>query len=401
MSTCVVMGSQWGDEGKGKIVDLLARGAHVVVRFQGGANAGHTIWHGDKKYVFHQLPSGLLTPGCLNLMGNGCVVDPVLLVKEMGEIGSFDHSRLGISSNAHVIMPIHKMIDAIQAGHIGTTKRGIGYAYADKARRRGIRLGNIFDHTARTLWEKILDAYKWELVDANPDYLVEAQEEIEGFLNACFEIRPYIRDIRPELVDALQENKNVLYEGAQGALLDIDHGSYPFVTSSNTTIGGALTGTGVYTQFDHRIAVVKAYSTRVGTGPFPTEQKNETGEDLRKRGNEYGATTGRPRRCGWLDLHLLKEATIASGYSGIALTKLDCLTGIPVVRVAVGRDSSDEPVYEFFHGWDEDIQGKDFEDLPKNARDYVAFISEHLQVPITILSTGPDRDQTQVLNSPW
>ncbi len=406
MTTCIVMGSQWGDEGKGKVVDLLARGADVVVRFQGGANAGHTIWHGQRKVVLHQLPSGVLTPGCLNLVGNGSVVDPERLVEELAELAAIGvrpgPDALAVSSLAHLVTPIHKWVDGLAGGHIGTTGRGIGFAYADKARRVGVRAGALLDGTLATAIAQQLEQHQPWLDAHDPGAGPELLRRIELFTRACDQLRPFVRDIRPELHDALQAGSNVLYEGAQGALLDLDHGTYPFVTSSSTAIGGALTGTGVYTPFEHRFAVVKAYTTRVGNGPFPTELHGPIGEDLRARGHEYGATTGRPRRCGWLDLHLLREAARTSGYSGIALTKLDCLSGLPELRVATGRDADGQPVYATLPGWSEDILGApSLEALPANARAYLDFITEQLGVPISILSTGPDRDQTLVLEAPW
>ncbi len=406
MSTCIVMGSQWGDEGKGKVVDLLARGAQVVVRFQGGANAGHTIWHGTRKVVLHQLPSGVLTPGCLNLVGNGSVVDPERMLEELEELRAVGveptPDSLGLSSLAHVVTPIHKRVDGIAGGRIGTTGRGIGFAYADKARRVGIRLEAVLDGSLHDAFRQQLETHRPWLEEHDPGAVDELLRRIELFTRALDQLRPFVRDIRPELQGALQAGHNVLYEGAQGALLDLDHGTYPFVTSSSTAIGGALTGTGVWAAFDHRIAVVKAYTTRVGNGPFPTELHGPIGEDLRARGREYGATTGRPRRCGWLDLHLLRHATRASGYNGIALTKLDCLSGLPEISVATGRGTDGQPVYRTLPGWDEDILGAPSVDsLPANARAYVDFIAQQLGVPVTILSTGPDRDQTLVLEAPW
>jgi adenylosuccinate synthase len=406
MTTAIVMGSQWCDEGKGKVVDLLARGAEVVVRFQGGATAGHTIWHGQRKVVLHQLPSGVLTPGCLNLVGNGCVVDLELLVGELAEIAAVGveptPASLAISSLAHLVTPIHKAIDAIAGGRIGTTGRGIGFAYADKAQRIGVRAVALVDGSLHQAMLAQLEQHRPWLEAHDPGACDELLRRIELFTRAFDQLRPFVRDIRPELHSALLDERNVLYEGAQGALLDLDHGTYPFVTSSSTAIGGALTGTGVYTPFHHRIAVVKAYTTRVGHGPFPTELHGPIGEDLRARGREYGATTGRPRRCGWLDLHLLREATRASGYTGIALTKLDCLSGLPELRVATGRDARGEPVYATLPGWSQDILGApSLASLPANARAYLDFITEQLGVPISILSTGPDRDQTLVLESPW
>ncbi len=406
MSTCIVMGSQWGDEGKGKVVDLLAREADVVVRFQGGANAGHTIWHGDRKVVLHQLPSGVLTPGCLNLVGNGSVVDLELLVDELADVAEAGvvptAESLAISSLAHLVTPIHKRVDAIAGGKIGTTGRGIGFAYADKARRVGVRASALVDGSLHQAMLEQLEQHRPWLDSHDPGACDELLRRIELFTRAFDQLRPLVRDIRPELHSALQAGRNVLYEGAQGALLDLDHGTYPFVTSSSTAIGGALTGTGVYTAFDRRIAVVKAYTTRVGHGPFPTELHGALGDDLRARGHEYGATTGRPRRCGWLDLHLLRHATRASGYNGIALTKLDCLSGLPELKVAVDRDASGEPVYATLPGWEQDILGApSLEVLPANARAYLDFITDQLGVPISILSTGPDRDQTLVLEAPW
>jgi adenylosuccinate synthase len=401
MATCVVLGAQWGDEGKGKVVDRFAGGAAVVVRFQGGANAGHTIWHGPKKVVLHQLPSGILTPGCLNLIGNGCVVDPLLLVEEIEalradgvEIGP---ERLGLSSLAHLVLPVHRWLDALAGGQVGTTGRGIGPTYADKALRIGVRAAAILDGRLKAASMDALDQHRDRLGRGSLD-----TSWIEGFAVACARLAPFVRDVRPELEAALRQGQNVLYEGAQGALLDLDLGTYPFVTSSSTALGGALTGTGVFTAFDHRIAVVKAYTTRVGHGPFPTEIEGPLGEDLRARGHEYGATTGRPRRCGWLDLPLLREATRASGYTGLALTKLDCLSGLAELRVAVDRDAQGAPIYTSLPGWAEDIAGApSLGSLPRAARTYVDFVCEGVGVPLCLLSTGPDRDQTLLLEVPW
>ncbi|MFH1465497.1 MAG: adenylosuccinate synthase [Pseudomonadota bacterium] len=404
MATCIVLGAQWGDEGKGKVVDRFAAGAQVVVRFGGGANAGHTIWHGDRKVVLHQLPSGVLTPGCVNLVGNGCVVDPVLLVEELEalravgvEIGP---ERLGISSLAHLVTPLHRWLDGLSGGQIGTTGRGIGPTYADKAERIGVRVGEIFGADLEGACGYLLFLHAEELGGGFTEF--ERSGWRVSFATACQRLAPYVRDVRPELHTALQRGQNVLYEGAQGALLDLDLGTYPFVTSSSTALGGALTGTGVYTPFDHRIAVVKAYTTRVGNGPFPTELQGALGEDLRVRGHEYGATTGRPRRCGWLDLPLLREAARASGYTGIALTKLDCLRGLPELRVAIDRDDRGEPVFATLPGWDEDILGApSLEALPHAARVYIDFVCEGLGVPLALLSTGPERGQTLLLEAPW
>lgn len=406
MATCIVMGAQWGDEGKGKVVDLLARGARAVVRFQGGANAGHTIWHGTRKVVLHQLPSGVLTEGCLNLVGNGCVVDPARLGAELEALAALgvapDPAALGISTLAHLVTPIHLRVDALAGGAIGTTGRGIGFAYADKARRIGIRLEDVLQGRLEAAFHAQLEEHRPWLEARDPGSVEAVVGEYPAFAAACTALGPHLRDIRPELQAALAAGHHVLYEGAQGALLDLDHGTWPYVTSSSTALGGALTGTGVYTEFHHRLAVVKAYTTRVGNGPFPTELLDDTGAWLRDRGREYGATTGRPRRCGWLDLHLLREARRASGYTGLALTKLDCLAGLPELRVATGRDPAGNPTWTTLPGWDAPIEGApSLEALPENARAYVDFVAREIGAPVVVLSTGPDRDQTLLLEAPW
>ena len=365
MSNCIVMGSQWGDEGKGKLVDLLAAKARAVVRFQGGANAGHTIIAGNRKYVLHLLPSGVLTPGCVSVIGTGCVVDPDELAAEIDLLATqgviLTPKNLIISHQAHLVTPAHRELDKSEGSRIGTTGRGIGPAYADKARRTGLRA-----------------------------------ESLTGKLGS------YVGDATQAIAEIARAGGNILYEGAQGTMLDLDHGTYPFVTSSSTTIGSAYSGGGVYLEFDWRIAVIKAYATRVGHGPFPTELTDKTGTWLQEQGREFGATTGRPRRCGWLDLHLLKRAFVISGFNYIALTKLDCLRGLESIHVATDRSGDDEPTYKVLPGWHDDIRNcRTFAALPSACREYVDFIEGELGQPVGIISTGPDRAETIVRRPVW
>jgi adenylosuccinate synthase len=363
MSNIVVLGAQWGDEGKGKVVDVLSLHADIVIRFQGGPNAGHTIIRNGKKYVLHLLPSGILNPTCVNIIGNGCVIDPDRLIYEITELEAqgFNISRenLIISPNAHVITEQHISEDCRNLGHLGTTKRGIGPCYRDKIARTGIRLVDYLTTGGDRLYEHVCD------------YL--------DFLH-----------------NSITLEKNILYEGAQGAMLDIDHGDYPFVTSSNTTIGGALTGTGVYADFRKRIGIVKAYCTRVGTGPFPTELKDETGDKLREIGKEYGATTGRPRRCGWLDLDLLLRAKKINGFNSIALMKMDVLSEFATIPVWMNGEYHNMP------GWMRDISSAcRFSELPKEAQAYVEMIERHIGAPVDIISVGPDTASTIVRRPLW
>jgi adenylosuccinate synthase len=397
LSASIILGAQWGDEGKGKIVDILSVEADLVVRYQGGANAGHTVIHGKEKYVLHLIPSGIISGKSLNIIGNGCVVDPVLLLEEIDMLKNkgvnLSPEKLKISDNAHIVTPIHKWIDSLQNEYIGTTKRGIGPAYEQKIRRNGIRFDMIRNEEYAHLLEKQLTEI--QILSKNiynkdiPDYL---ENELEKCIKSARELLPYVDDTAPIIYQYSKENKTILFEGAQGTLLDIDHGTYPFVTSSNTTIGGAYTGSGVYLDFNRRIGVVKAYTTRVGEGPFPTELFDQDGDKLRRNGNEFGATTGRPRRCGWLDLPLLKKAIRINGFNELILTKISCLSGFSSVKISM--DNKDNiPVYQEFNGWDEPIEGiTNWDDLPVNCQTYITFIEESLGVKFSIISTGPDRD---------
>lgn len=375
----IVLGCQWGDEGKGKVVDILAGASDMVVRFQGGANAGHTIVVDGRKFVLHLLPSGILRPGLVNVIGNGCVVDPVALVAELDQLDraglAVGPERLLLSHAAHLITPDLLAEDRRTGGAIGTTGRGIGPAYGRKALRTGVRCESLLDGT---------------LADRAP-----AVTGDEAFLAACRRLSPFVTDTAEAIGRTVESGRRLLYEGAQGALLDLDLGSYPYVTSSTTTIGGAFSGSGVFVDFSRRIGIVKAYSTRVGNGPFPTELADATGEHLRSKGHEFGSTTGRPRRCGWLDLHLLKKAVMANGINEVVLTKLDCLAGLEEIPVAVGRDGTGRPLFHRCPGWAADISTVSrFEDLPKTAIDYIGFIELHMKVPIRIISVGPGRSQT-------
>ncbi|MBF0545575.1 MAG: adenylosuccinate synthase [Candidatus Riflebacteria bacterium] len=398
MPSTIVLGAQWGDEGKGKIVNLLASKMDFVVRFQGGANAGHTLVIDGRKIVLHQIPSGIFNHHCQNIITGGCVVDPESLVDEVDSVVKYgekvDHSRLKISSGAHVVTRMHKWIDAREGGAVGTTGRGIGPCYVSKARRIGIRLENFIDGSYKDLFNSMFD----ECVNL---YGLEKEKRDEFFvpLQVSLEkIKPLIVDTRYIIHRAISENRNVLLEGAQGAMLDLDNGTYPFVTSSSTTIGGAITGSGVYIDFTKRVGVIKAYCTRVGNGPFPTELNDENGERLRKVGSEFGATTGRPRRCGWLDLKLMKDSCMFNGFNSLALTKLDCLSGFEKIKVAVEHDLNGKPIYREFDGWKEDISKvQSPNDLPTNCRRYISFIEEYLGVPFSIVSLGADRDRTLIL----
>jgi adenylosuccinate synthase len=421
MPVSVVIGSQWGDEGKGKVVDLLSEEIDIVARYQGGANAGHTIMWGDKTFVLHLVPSGIFHEGVTCVIGNGVVIDPVAVMKEIGMIQDLGYSvdgRLLISHNAHLIMPYHKQIEAAKeqsrdAGAIGTTGRGIGPAYVDKFARTGIRVVDLLDRDVlrkklRTSIEEknaILKAvYGAETLDV--DAIVDEYVEFDKLID------PYVTDTTQYLCNALREGKRVLAEGAQGSLLDVDFGTYPFVTSSHPTVGGCCTGLGVPpTEIDRVIGIVKAYCTRVGNGPFPTELEDETGERLRREGGEFGATTGRPRRCGWLDLVALRYTSMINGITDYAITKMDVLSGFDEIKVCTayrydGKQTSRfpsetqtldrvEPVYETLPGWTEDIsEVQSADELPAAARDYLRFITEKTGVRISMISTGPKREQT-------
>lgn len=421
MPVTVVIGSQWGDEGKGKIVDLLSHDIDIVARYQGGANAGHTICWGDKKFVLHLVPSGIFHGGVTCVIGNGVVIDPVSMMDEIRmikELGYEVEGRLLVSHNAHVIMPYHKRIEearelARDAGAIGTTGRGIGPAYVDKFARTGIRVVDLLD---RDVLRRKLTA-SIEEKNAILESVYEADKlDVEAIIEEYVEfdrlIDPFVTDTVEFLASSLADGKKVLAEGAQGSLLDVDFGTYPFVTSSHPTAGGCCTGLGIPpTAIQESIGIVKAYSTRVGNGPFVTELHDENGEELRRIGNEFGATTGRPRRCGWLDLVALRYTSIINGFTSLAITKLDVLSALAEIQVCISyrddeksstRFPSDiqtlervQPEYRSFPGWQRDITGvSKWEELPIEARDYVEFIESFLGVRATIVSTGPKRDQT-------
>ena len=421
MPVSVVIGTQWGDEGKGKVVDLISDSVDIVARYQGGANAGHTICWGDQTFVLHLVPSGIFHENVTCVIGNGVVIDPVAVLNEIRmirELGYEVDGRLLISHNAHLIMPYHKKIEEAleksrDAGAIGTTGRGIGPAYVDKFARTGIRVVDLLDRD--TLRIKLKEAIEEKNAILKRVYGAE-QLNVEAIIEEYVEfdklIDPYVTDTSQYLCNALKAGKHVLAEGAQGSLLDVDFGTYPFVTSSHPTVGGCCTGLGVPpTEINRVIGIVKAYSTRVGNGPFPTELSDEIGSRLRTVGDEYGATTGRPRRCGWLDLVALRYTSMINGLTELAITKLDVLTGLDELKActAYRYDSKEsarfpsevqtlskvEPIYQSFEGWSEDITGAErFEDLPEAARKYLLFISDFLGIRISMVSTGPKREQT-------
>ncbi|MDA1476998.1 adenylosuccinate synthase [Bacillus changyiensis] len=425
MSSVVVVGTQWGDEGKGKITDFLSENAEVIARYQGGNNAGHTIKFNGTTYKLHLIPSGIFYKDKICVIGNGMVVDPKALVEEL----SYLHERkvetdnLRISNRAHVILPYHLRLDAVEeerkgANKIGTTKKGIGPAYMDKAARIGIRIADLLDRTAfeeklannlkekNRLLEKMYDTTGFKIEDILDEYYEYGQQ-----------IKQYVCDTSVVLNDALDEGRRVLFEGAQGVMLDIDQGTYPFVTSSNPVAGGVTIGSGVGpTKIRHVVGVSKAYTTRVGDGPFPTELHDETGDQIREIGREYGTTTGRPRRVGWFDSVVVRHARRVSGITDLSLNSIDVLTGIETLKICVAYKYRGEiieefpasltslaeckPVYEEMPGWTEDITGaKNLSDLPENARHYLERVSQLTGIPISIFSVGPDRSQTNVIRS--
>lgn len=407
MSASIVIGAQWGDEGKGKVVDVLSQQADLVVRFGGGANAGHTIWVDGTKFVLHLIPSGIMHPSCRNVIGGGCVVDVEALLDEMDAL-ALAHvpttpDRLLLADNAHVVTPFHRAIDKLSGGKIGTTGRGIGPAYADKAKRIGVRLADLRDGTLVDQL-RAQRAYHGAMAKAlyGADEMPDLDDVADRLRTAGRRLHDHIGDPVPLLVQANRNQLKVLYEGAQGVLLDVDHGTYPFVTSSNTTVAGATSGLGVYTPFERRIAVVKAYTTRVGNGPFPTELTGELDQRLREKGQEFGATTGRPRRCGWLDLVLLKRAFAMNGFTHIALTKLDVLAGFGPIGVAVATADDGSRIYQQFEGFDGDLrQARTLDDLPVACRAYLHFLETELSAKMLMVSTGPGRDDALLAESPW
>ncbi|MBW2039064.1 MAG: adenylosuccinate synthase [Deltaproteobacteria bacterium] len=428
MAQVVVVGTQWGDEGKGKIIDLLAEFADVIIRFQGGSNAGHTLVVGGQKFIFHLIPSGILHKGKRCVIGNGVVVDPHVLIEEIDRLKEKgylqDDSQFLLSEEAHIIFPYHKMIDMGRerirsGGKIGTTGRGIGPAYEDKAARCGIRVIDFLD-------EKILHKKLEENLTQKRYYLTHEIEEEEPALEPLYQeymgykkrLQRYVTNTSLFLAQQIKEGKNILFEGAQGSLLDVDHGTYPYVTSSSTVAGNACAGSGIGpTQIDFVLGVTKAYTTRVGGGPFPTELTDEIGEMLRERGGEYGATTGRPRRCGWFDAVVVRHAVRVNGLGGLAITKLDTLTGLKTIKICtayrVGNDlitefpaSSElvarcQPIYEELEGWEEEISGaKEISQLPPSAQRYLKRIEELTQTPIHIVSIGAQRNETIIRRNP-
>ncbi len=423
MPAIVLLGAQWGDEGKGKATDLLGGRVDYVVRYQGGNNAGHTVVIGDEKYALHLLPSGILSPGVVPVIGNGVVVDPAVLLHEMAglEARGVDTSRLLISASAHLITPYHVTLDKVSErflgkSKIGTTGRGIGPTYMDKVGRLGIRVQDLFDPSIlRQKVEGALANKNQVLVKVFNRRELEVDAITEELLQYAEPLRPHVADTALVLNDALDAGKTVLLEGGQGTLLDVDHGTYPFVTSSNPTAGGACTGSGIGpTRVTRVIGILKAYTTRVGSGPFPTELLDEWGERLRSVGGEVGVTTGRPRRCGWFDAPIARYATRVNGLTDIFLTKLDVLTGMERIPVCVAYEIEGQritelpmtqtdfhhakPVYEELPGWTEDISGaRSIEDLPANAQAYVRYLEELSGAPISAIGVGQDRDATIVV----
>jgi adenylosuccinate synthase len=423
MTAIVLLGAQWGDEGKGKATDLLGDRVDYVVRYQGGNNAGHTVVIGDQKYALHLLPSGILSPNVIPVIGNGVVIDPAVLLKEISDLNErgINTSKLKISTNAHLITPYHRTIDKVSErflgkSKIGTTGRGIGPAYADKINRIGIRVQDLFDQSI--LKQKIEAA----LHDKNQILAkvfnrkgITVDEVIDEYLGYAQVLKPYVTDTSLLLDQALKAGKVVLLEGSQGTLLDVDHGTYPFVTSSNPTAGGASTGSGVGpTKITRVIGILKAYTTRVGSGPFPTELFDEDGEALRKIGGEVGVTTGRNRRCGWFDAPIARYAVRVNGLTDFFLTKLDVLTGWEEIPVCVAYEidgklveelpasQSDfhhaKPIYEYLPGWKENIsKAKSVTDLPNNAQEYVRFLEQISGAPMSAIGVGPGRDETIVV----
>jgi adenylosuccinate synthase len=423
MPASLVVGAQWGDEGKAKVIDVLSKDTDIIVRYQGGANAGHTVVVKGKKYVFHLIPSGVIYDDKICVIGNGVVIDPIYFLEEVASIEKegFDvRGKTYISDSAHLLLPFHKMIDAAREDgskdgkKIGTTRRGIGICYADKMMRTGIRVGDLlYPDSAREKLRHIIVEKNNEMealyglpgVDEG-----EIWSELMKFMDLW---KDRIINTSYYLNEALKDGKHVLLEGAQGTGLDVDFGTYPFVTSSNPTTGGALIGSGVgYQYLEKVIGICKAYITRVGEGPFPTELMGDEGEKLRKLGGEYGATTGRPRRCGWFDVEMMKHAVRVNGMNAVALTKIDVLSTYDSIPVAIGYELDGKriahfpsqglervkPIYKEFPGWNSDISGiSDFNKLPKNCQDYVNSLCDLVGVPVHILSTGPDRDHTIVL----
>jgi adenylosuccinate synthase len=424
----VVVGAQWGDEGKGKIIDLLAKSTDVVVRFQGGSNAGHTLVVNGEKFVFHLIPSGILHKGKRCVIGSGVVVDPQVLIEEIDSLKAKgflqDDAQFLLSEEAHLIFPYHKQIDKgrerIRSGEIGTTGRGIGPAYEDRASRDGIRVIDLIEEEIfRRKLEETVAQKNYYLIHVLQEAGVELEPLYQEYMRYGERLRRYVTNTSLFLSQQIKQGKRILFEGAQGTLLDVDHGTYPYVTSSSTVAGNACSGSGIGpTQIDLVLGITKAYTTRVGGGPFPTELFDDIGAMLREKGGEYGATTGRPRRCGWFDAVVVRHAVRVNGLSALAITKLDTLTGLKTIKVCtgyrLGKDTITEfpasaehvarcqPLYEEYEGWTEDISGiKDFSQLPTAAQRYLEQIERLTQTPIHIVSVGAQRDKTIIRHDPF
>ena len=427
MSAFIVLGAQWGDEGKGKMTDYLAEEANVVVRFQGGNNAGHTVAVGDKEYKLHLIPSGILYEDKLNVIGNGVVVDPKALFEEIeyleGVGVKVTPEKLIVSDRAQLIMPYHKTLDILKEkargkNDIGTTGRGIGPCYTDKFERCGIRVCDLMheDVFAEKLQEniKMKNEYITKVLGGEA---LNYDEILKEYLEFAKKLKPFVQDTSVRVYNEIKADNTILFEGAQGMLLDIDYGTYPYVTSSNTTAGGVASGVGIGpNMITNAVGITKAYTTRVGKGPFPTELVDETGDWIREKGHEYGATTGRSRRCGWLDLVIVKTAARVSGLTSLAVTKIDTLAGLEKIKVCVGYKFNDtiidyfpasledlakcEPIYEEFDGWDDSVADvRSYEDLPDNVKTYLNRIAEFTDTKISIVGVGPKRDQTMRIDS--
>ena len=427
MSAFIVLGAQWGDEGKGKMTDYLAEEANVVVRFQGGNNAGHTVVVGDKEYKLHLIPSGILYEDKLNVIGNGVVVDPKALFEEIDYLEGVGvkvtPEKLIISDRAHLIMPYHKVLDKLKEkargkNDIGTTGKGIGPCYTDKFERCGIRVCDL-------MHEEVFTEKLRENIEMKNAYITKVlggealnfDEILKEYLEFGKKLKPFVQDTSVRVYNDIKADKTVLFEGAQGMLLDIDYGTYPYVTSSNTTAGGVANGVGIGpNMITNAVGITKAYTTRVGKGPFPTELLDETGDWIREKGHEYGVTTGRSRRCGWLDLVIVKTACRVSGLTSLAVTKIDTLAGLDKLMVCVGYKFNGEiidyfpasledlakcePVYEEFEGWGEEVaDARSYDELPENAKKYLKRIEEFTDTKISIVSVGPKRDQTMRVKS--
>jgi adenylosuccinate synthase len=420
MTVQLVIGTQWGDEGKGKIVDFLSRNVDYVIRFQGGNNAGHTIKIQNEEYKLHIIPSGVIS-GKIGIIGNGCVVDPEILTNEINNLERRNiQVNLLLSNRAHIIMPYHRLLDGAEEHYlanqrIGTTKKGIGPCYSDKISRQGIRTGDLLNDSRLEKKLKKILPIKQKMLEV---YGINEEFNLKTMVKKYFafgkRLYPYITDTHVVIHNAIQQGKNLLFEGAQGTMLDVDYGTYPFTTSSHVIAGGASIGSGLPpNKLADIIGIVKAYTTRVGEGPMITESKGSVGKHLQKTGNEFGTTTQRPRRCGWLDLVVVKHSCMLSGITQLALTKLDVLSGLEKIKVCIGYEFKGSmtdiypfdiddvmncsPIYKEFDGWDDFEHTKSFSEIPPQAQDYVLFIQEYLKTPISMVSIGPERNETILL----